>query len=181
MVFPDYYFFAERRLVNHTIDEKLVKNLDDCELFCYLNDDCVSLNYKKDPENDKTGYNCQLNNATHLKYDSDLTTDAKFYYRGSKVSYQSIFHNYRLGIIQKQYECLCKFSCIRSLGIWFLLSLKLSIFLQLFRFTVFLSFRTLVIRVPSAKITQLASLDLHSRDIDACVLLDTRENIVKRV
>ena len=105
MVFPDYYFFAERRLVNHTIDEKRVKNLDDCELFCYLNDDCVSLNYKKDPENDKTGYNCQLNNATHLKYDSDLTTDAKFYYRGSKVSYRSIFHNYRLGIIQKQYEC----------------------------------------------------------------------------
>ena len=129
MVFPDYYFFAERRLVNHTIDEKRVKNLDDCELFCYLNDDCVSLNYKKDPENDKIGYNCQLNNATHLKYDSDLTTDAKFYYRGSKVSYQSIFHNYRLGIIKKQYECLWKFSCIRSLGIWFLLSLKLSIFL----------------------------------------------------
>ena len=87
MVFPACYFFAERRLVNHTIDEKRVKNLDDCELFCYLKDDCVSLNYKKDPENDKTGYNCQLNNATHLKYDSDLTTDAKFYYRGSKVSY----------------------------------------------------------------------------------------------
>ena len=129
MVFPDYYFFAKRRLVNHTIDEKRVKNLDDCELFCYLNDDCVSLNYKKDPENDKKGYNCQLNNATHLKYDSDLTTDAKFYYRGSKVSYQSIFLHYRLGIIQKQYECLWKFSCIRSFGIWFLLSLKLSIFL----------------------------------------------------
>ena len=33
MVFPNYYFFAERRLVNHTIDEKRVKNLDDCELF----------------------------------------------------------------------------------------------------------------------------------------------------
>ena len=50
MVFPDYYFFAERRLVNHTIDEKRVKNFDDCELFCYLTDDCVSLNYKKDLE-----------------------------------------------------------------------------------------------------------------------------------
>ena len=102
MVFPDYYFFAERRLVNHSIDEKRVKNLDDCELFCYLTDDCVSLNYKKYPENDKTGYNCQLNNATHLKHDSDFTTDAKFYYRGSKVSYKSIFQNYRLGITPKQ-------------------------------------------------------------------------------
>ena len=32
MVFPDYYFFAERRLVNHTIKEKRAKNLDDGEL-----------------------------------------------------------------------------------------------------------------------------------------------------
>ena len=117
MVFPEYYFFAERRLVNHAIDEKRVKDLDDCELFCYLTDDCVSLNYKKDPESDKTGYNCELNNATHLKYDSDLTTHAKFYYRGSKVSYKSIFQNYRLGIMQKQSEYLCKFSCILSFGI----------------------------------------------------------------
>ena len=38
-----------------------------------------------------------------------------------------------------------------------------------------------MIRVPSAKITQLAWLDLHSRDIDARVLLDSRENFVKRV
>ena len=92
MVFPDYYFFAERRLVNHTIDVKRVKNLVDGEFVYYLNDDCVSLNYKKDPENDKTGYNCELNNAaTHLKYDSDLTADAKFYYRGSKVSYNRFF------------------------------------------------------------------------------------------
>ena len=117
MVFPNYYFFAGRRLVNHTIDEKRVKNLDDCKLFRYLTDECVSLNYKKDPENDKTGYNCQLNNATHLKYDSDLTTHAKFYYRGSKVSYKSIFQNCRLEIMPKQYECFCKFSCIRSFGI----------------------------------------------------------------
>ena len=91
MVFPDYYFFAERRLVNHTLEEKPVDNLDDCELMCYLNDDCVSLNFKKDPENNKPGHICELNNATHMKYDSDLTTDAKSYYRGSKVSYKSIF------------------------------------------------------------------------------------------
>ena len=47
MVFPDYYFFAERRLVNHTIEKKRVNNLDVCELMCYLNDDCVSLTSKK--------------------------------------------------------------------------------------------------------------------------------------
>ena len=45
----------------------------------------------------------------------------------------------------------------------------------------FFFFRTLATRVPTAEITQLASLDLHSRDIDACVLLDSKKNIVKRV
>ena len=92
MLFPDYYFFAERRLVNHTIETRKVKNLDDCELLCYLNDNCVSLNFKKDPginpKNNNSGHICELNNATHLKYDSELTNDASFYYRGSKVSYQ---------------------------------------------------------------------------------------------
>ena len=32
----------------------------------------------------------------HMKYDSDLTTDANFYYRGSKASYKSIFRNFGL-------------------------------------------------------------------------------------
>ena len=99
MVFPDYYFFAERYLVNHTIEKKRVHNLDDCELMCYLNDDCVSLNFKKDPEDKEPLHICELNNATHLKYDSDLTTDANFYYRGSRVSYKSIFRNCRFWTI----------------------------------------------------------------------------------
>ena len=99
MVFPDYYFFAERCLVNHTIEKKRVNNLDDCELMCYLNDDCVSLNFKKDPEAEEPLHICELNNATHLKYDSNLTTDTNFYYRGSKVSYKSIFRNCLFWII----------------------------------------------------------------------------------
>ncbi|XP_022777738.1 protein jagged-1-like, partial [Stylophora pistillata] len=84
MLFPDYYFFAERRLVSHTIETKYVKDLEYCELFCYMNDNCVSANFKKDPETGGMSLICELNNATHLEYDSDLTTDAVFYYRGSK-------------------------------------------------------------------------------------------------
>ena len=99
MVFPDYYFFAERRLVDHTIETRKVNNFDDCELLCYLNDNCASLNFKKDSDNNESVHICELNNATHLKYDSDLTTDGNFYHRGSKVSYKSIFGNFRLGII----------------------------------------------------------------------------------
>ena len=71
------------------------------------------------------------------------------------------------------------YSIIRYLVSSFIQSLHLS-FVISFCF-IFFSFRTLVTRVPSAKITQLASLDLHPWDIDACVLLDSRENIVKRV
>ena len=84
MLFPQYYFFAERRLVNHTMKTVHVIDLDQCELLCYLNDDCVSLNIKKDKNDGK--HECELNNSTHLEHDIDLITDAVFYYRGSKVS-----------------------------------------------------------------------------------------------
>lgn len=47
-------------------------------------DDCVSANFKKDPETGGMSRICELNNATQLEYDTDLTTDAVFYYRGSK-------------------------------------------------------------------------------------------------
>ena len=88
MRFPDYYFFPERRLVNHKIVTKYVKDLDRCELSCYMNDNCVSANFKKEPEDGGIAYVCELNNATHLEYDTDLITDADFYYRGSKVKYE---------------------------------------------------------------------------------------------
>nr|XP_058962319.1 uromodulin-like [Pocillopora verrucosa] len=116
MLFPDYYFFAERRLVNHTVEEKRVKNLDDCELLCYLNENCVSLNFKKDPddnlENNSLGHSCELNNANHLEYDGDLKTDAVFYYRGSKnaCSNNSMCQNNatcQSGFTFKGYRCLC--------------------------------------------------------------------------
>nr|XP_058967977.1 uromodulin-like [Pocillopora verrucosa] len=112
MVFPDYYFFAERRLVNHIIETRKVKNFDDCELLCYLNDNCVSLNFKKDPDNNKTVNICELNNATHLKYDSDLKTEANFYYRGSKNACDKSFQcqnnaTCQSGFTLKGYRCLC--------------------------------------------------------------------------
>ena len=87
LLFPDNFFFAERRFVNHTIDTKKVKDLDHCELFCYMNDKCVSANFKKEPEAGGMAHVCELNNATHLDYDTDLITDVNFYHRGSKVSY----------------------------------------------------------------------------------------------
>ncbi|CAH3159161.1 unnamed protein product, partial [Pocillopora meandrina] len=112
MVFPDHYFFAERRLVNHTIETRKVKNFDDCELWCYLNDNCVSLNFKKDPENTDLVHLCELNNATHLKYDNKLTNNVNFYYRGSKnaCDKSSLCENNatcQSGFTLKGYRCLC--------------------------------------------------------------------------
>ena len=100
MLFPQYYFFAERRLMNHTIKRVLAENLDQCELLCYLNDDCVSLNINKDRNNG--GHECELNNSTHLEHDIDLITDAVFYYRGSKVSNNSNIYSSRHQMINKQ-------------------------------------------------------------------------------
>ena len=59
-------------------------------------------------------------------------------------------------------------------------SISLSFFRYFILFYVF-SLRTLVIRIPTAKATQLASLDSQPRDINAYVLLVSRENVVKRV
>ena len=101
MLFPQYYFFAERRLMNHTIKTWLAEDLDQCELLCYLNDDCVSLNIKKD-RNDAGKHECELNNSTHLEHDIDLITDAVFYYRGSKVSNNSNLYTPRLRMVNKQ-------------------------------------------------------------------------------
>ena len=181
MLFPDYYFFAKRRLENYTIETRKVENLDDCELMCYLNDNCVSLNFKKGPDNNDSVHICELNNATHLKYDSDLTADENFYYRGSKVSYKSIFS--KLLSLSNMKPIINVYANFRVFDYSISSFLFHSIPPPFFRYFIFLFFslRTLVIRIPGAKITQLASLDLHSRDIDACVLLDSRENIVKRV
>ena len=88
MMFPDYFFFSDKRLVKHKIETKLVKDLDQCELSCYMNDNCVSANFKKEPENEGNDYICELNNATHLEHDTDLITNTDFHYRGSKVNHK---------------------------------------------------------------------------------------------
>ena len=74
MLFPDYFFFAEKRLENHEIETKYVKDLDQCELSCYMNDNCVSANFKKDPDTREMAHVCELNNATHLDHETDLIT-----------------------------------------------------------------------------------------------------------
>lgn len=56
-----------------------------------MNDNCVSANFKKYPENGGIAYVCELNNATHLEHEIDLVTDNVFYYRGSEVGANQIY------------------------------------------------------------------------------------------
>ncbi|XP_058943681.2 uromodulin isoform X1 [Pocillopora verrucosa] len=112
LLFPDNFFFAERRFANHTIDTKKVKDLDHCELFCYMNDKCVSANFKKEPEAEGMAHVCELNDATHLDYDTDLITDVNFYHRGSEnaCGKNSRCRNNAIcesGFTFKGYRCLC--------------------------------------------------------------------------
>ena len=60
------------------------KDMDQCDLLCYLDDDCVSLNIKKDRDR-ANQHECELNNSTHLEHDADLKTDTDYFYRGAKV------------------------------------------------------------------------------------------------
>ena len=126
---------------------------------------------------------CELNNATHLEYDIDLTTDAVFYYRGSKVSYYSNLLACRLTLQLKQLLQWLQ----RVLEISFVQSYVFSnSFVHTVRwfflyFIFLLSFRMPVLRIHSAKMMQLVSPVSQSRDIDTCALLDSRENIVKKV
>lgn len=85
LYFPNYYFFADRRLINHTIKTVYVKDLDSCELLCYQHDNCVSINMKKDPESATGQRECELNNSTHMEHDEVLTVDNAYIYRGAKV------------------------------------------------------------------------------------------------
>ena len=60
-----------------SIESRKVENLNDCELLRYLNDNCGSLNFNKDPENnledDSPRHSCKLN----MEYDGDLKIHCK--------------------------------------------------------------------------------------------------------
>ena len=89
LYFPAYYFFAWKRLVNHTIISVSVKDLDECEYRCYLNANCVSLNIR---DHHNGTHECELNNSTHLEHDRHLKDSKLYYYRGAEVSGYHMFN-----------------------------------------------------------------------------------------
>ena len=85
MEFPSPFFFASKRLMNHTLKVIGVLDMDLCELMCYQEPNCVSFNFKKKPENGEVKHRCELNNSTHLEHDNEFKDDPSYFYRGAKA------------------------------------------------------------------------------------------------
>ena len=66
-----------------------VIDADFCEMVCYMEPNCVSLNFKKAAsENGK--YGCELNNSTFKGQENKLQTNSDYIYRGAKVREDSV-------------------------------------------------------------------------------------------
>ena len=85
LAFPSFFFFADKRLVNHPIKNVSVPDLDACELLCYQENNCVSVNFNSQAIAGGT-YRCELNNATHRGHDGDFVSTEGFFYHGADVS-----------------------------------------------------------------------------------------------
>ena len=72
------------RLVDHTIATISVIDRDTCELRCYLEYNCVSINFKFRPSEPGT-HNCELNNSTSKEHEKDLVKAANYVYHGTNV------------------------------------------------------------------------------------------------
>ncbi|KAL9961325.1 hypothetical protein ACROYT_G030241 [Oculina patagonica] len=104
--FPNAYFFNGKRLINHVIRSIKVLDQDSCEFQCYLEHNCVSINFEF------TGTKiCDLNNSTHKEHDKDLVKREGFVYHGTDnaCSKTSCKNNAtcQAGFTSKRYRCVC--------------------------------------------------------------------------
>ncbi|XP_068736555.1 aggrecan core protein-like isoform X4 [Montipora capricornis] len=82
LVFPQFFVFAHKRLVNHNIETLQVNDFDMCRLRCYQEPNCVSINLNFSRDNEGL-QNCELNNATHQRHDKELKDKADYFYRAA--------------------------------------------------------------------------------------------------
>ena len=95
LAFPSTLFFVGERLVNHTIANISVIDRDACEYRCYLDHNCVSVNFYFGEKGAKA-HNCELNNSTSKEYDKDLVKAANYVYHGTKVTVVKCQSHYSL-------------------------------------------------------------------------------------
>ena len=61
-----------------------VTDRDLCEFRCYLEHNCVSINFEVKPSASGT-HSCELNNSTHKEHEKDLERAANYVYHGTDV------------------------------------------------------------------------------------------------
>ena len=88
MTFPSFFYFAGKRLVKHNIKTLQVRGIDACELLCYHEPNCVSINFEAiaDDNSDRHEYiKCELSNSTHQEHSKHFEDAPTHFYRGAKV------------------------------------------------------------------------------------------------
>ena len=76
--------FDDRRLMKHIIATLKVLDVDLCELQCYLQPNCASINFSVIPDSEGL-HECELNNATHRIHEIDLQNKNGYVYKGAEV------------------------------------------------------------------------------------------------
>ena len=74
--------------MNHKITTVNVRDMNACELRCYHEPNCVSINFNY-TASAKGTYRCDLNNATHRGHDTEFVDTKGYLYRGADVSSSS--------------------------------------------------------------------------------------------
>lgn len=87
--FPSLLSFEGKRLTNHVIVSSSVMDKDFCEMQCYIEHNCVSINFEVKPST-AGGHNCDLNNSTHKEHDKDLVKAPNYVYHGTNVGISSV-------------------------------------------------------------------------------------------
>ena len=82
--------FGNRRLMKHIIATIKVVEYDLCELQCYLEPNCVSVNFKAIPDSEGL-HECELNNATHRSHDKELMNRDGYIYKEAEVRNINLF------------------------------------------------------------------------------------------
>ncbi|XP_067047847.1 uncharacterized protein [Acropora muricata] len=110
LFFPAKFTFDDRRLMKHIIATLKVLNVDLCELQCYLQPNCVSINFSAIADSEGL-HDCELNIATHRGHEIDLQNKDGYVYKGAESACdRAACENggtCQSGFTDKGYHCVC--------------------------------------------------------------------------
>ena len=81
-----------RTLIGHVIKSLLVNTADGCEINCFMNDDCMSLNFGPLADGKRV---CELSSSDHDIHPEDLKHHKEFIYRPVWVSLSKLISDYK--------------------------------------------------------------------------------------